>query len=497
MKKLSMLLMFVLPMVMASHHALAQEVTITLYPGWNWISYPRADTLDIATGLGSITPTDGDMIKFQAGFTTYMYGTWYGSVSQFVPGKGLMYKSMNPNTINFVFGENSIPSVTTLEVSDIGQTTATGSGDVVASGGETVTERGICWSTSHNPTTSGSHANNGTGTGTFTINMTGLTANTTYYVRAYATNSKGTAYGNEVSFTTLGGGGSGNVPEGAINGLFTINANGDQVYFSQGNLQYQASTNTWRFAENQWDFVGGTQSNGGGSYSNFGNVSGSTNNLISSTYAGWIDLFGWGTSGYNHGANCYQPWSTSQVYSDYYTYGIWNSNLYDQNGTADWGYNPISNGGNEENVWRTLTQPEWDYVMNTRNTVSGIRFVKAKVAGVSGIILFPDNWDENCFTIFGINNSSAGFTSNSLTEAIWESIFEANGAVFLPTTGYRISKTWYKYSYSGYYRSASYYNSYDVYSLGFDSSAVSTVFHSDGGYSRYNGFSVRLVFDAE
>jgi len=65
-----------------------------------------------------------------------------------------------------------------------------------------VTGRGICWSTSHNPTTNDSHASSGTGTGSFTVEMTGLTANTIYYVRAYAQNSAGTAYGDEESFST-------------------------------------------------------------------------------------------------------------------------------------------------------------------------------------------------------------------------------------------------------------------------------------------------------
>ena len=94
------------------------------------------------------------------------------------------------------------PTVTTSQVTDVTQTTATGGGNVTNSGGATVTERGICWSTSHNPTTSGSYASSGTGTGSFTVNMTGLTPGTTYYVRAYATNSQGTSYGSEVSFTT-------------------------------------------------------------------------------------------------------------------------------------------------------------------------------------------------------------------------------------------------------------------------------------------------------
>ena len=97
----------------------------------------------------------------------------------------------------------TLPTVTTSQATSITQTTATGGGNVTSDGNATVTERGICWSTTHNPTTSGSHANNGTGTGSYSVNMTGLTANTTYYVRAYAINSAGTAYGNnEVSFTT-------------------------------------------------------------------------------------------------------------------------------------------------------------------------------------------------------------------------------------------------------------------------------------------------------
>lgn len=96
----------------------------------------------------------------------------------------------------------SLPIITTGEVSDITKTTATGSGNVTDNGGDNLIERGICWSTSHNPSIDGNHANNGTETGAFTVNITGLTANTTYYVKAYAKNSIGTAYGEEISFTT-------------------------------------------------------------------------------------------------------------------------------------------------------------------------------------------------------------------------------------------------------------------------------------------------------
>ncbi|MEI7726806.1 MAG: LamG-like jellyroll fold domain-containing protein, partial [Bacteroidota bacterium] len=97
----------------------------------------------------------------------------------------------------------ALPTVTTSVVSNITQNTAIGGGDVTSEGGAGVTDRGICWSTSPNPTISDSHTTNGSGQGVFVSNLTGLPANTLCYLRAYATNSVGTAYGNEVSFTTL------------------------------------------------------------------------------------------------------------------------------------------------------------------------------------------------------------------------------------------------------------------------------------------------------
>ena len=112
------------------------------------------------------------------------------------------------------------PTVTTTAISDVDKTTATGGGNVTADGGATVTARGICWSTSQNPTVSDSHTTDGTGTGSFTSAMTSLAANTTYYVRAYATNSAGTAYGEHVSFTTLPDGIPGDVD---CDGMLTIN----------------------------------------------------------------------------------------------------------------------------------------------------------------------------------------------------------------------------------------------------------------------------------
>ena len=96
----------------------------------------------------------------------------------------------------------SAPIVTTNSVTNITQTTAKCGGNVTYDGGASVTARGVCWSTSHNPTINDSHTSNGSGNGCFVSNISNLSNGTTYYVRAYAVNSAGTAYGNEMGFVT-------------------------------------------------------------------------------------------------------------------------------------------------------------------------------------------------------------------------------------------------------------------------------------------------------
>jgi hypothetical protein len=98
-------------------------------------------------------------------------------------------------------GGGSPPTVTTQPVTNITGTTATGNGTVVADGGDTITERGVCWSTSLNPTTSDSKATSAGTTGSYTASITGLSNGTLYHVRAYAINGAGTSYGSDVTFT--------------------------------------------------------------------------------------------------------------------------------------------------------------------------------------------------------------------------------------------------------------------------------------------------------
>ncbi len=182
--------------------------------------------------------------------------------------------------------------------------------------------------------------------------------------------------------------------DGKLTGAFTINADGDQIVFSQGNLQYQASTSTLRFATNQYDMIGADNAN------------------ISDTYTGWIDLFGWGTG------NC--PTKKSTVDEDYSTF-------------TDWGVNAISNGGNEANLWRTLTRYEWAYLIQTRTNAADLKG-QATVADVHGYVLLPDSWTLPAGLSFAASPNN--WTTNVYTAEQWTQM-EAAGAVFLPATGYR------------------------------------------------------------
>jgi uncharacterized protein (TIGR02145 family) len=106
------------------------------------------------------------------------------------------------NEVTFTSTPIVVPTLTTAAISSIAITTAVSGGNITADGNGEVTARGVCWSTTTGPTTTNSKTSDATGTGSFTSNLTALVAGTTYYVRAYATNSAGTAYGNEITFIT-------------------------------------------------------------------------------------------------------------------------------------------------------------------------------------------------------------------------------------------------------------------------------------------------------
>ena len=269
------------------------------------------------------------------------------------------------------------------------------------------------------------------------------------------------------------------IENGAIKAAFSV-SDSKQVYFSQGNLQYQASTGTWRFAEHQYDIIGGDNAN------------------ISSSYSGWIDLFGWGTSGWNSGANAYQPWSRSPSYSYYYPGGDYTNNLTGSYANADWGvYNAVVNGGNQTGLWRTLTGEEWGYLINTRTDASSKKAL-ASIDGINGLVLLPDNWtlpDGLAFNS-GISDYEQDYEQNAYSATEWVKM-ERNGAVFLPAAGYRsnpvsnniVARGW---NSQGEYWSSSASGYYAANSLYFGSYHVNT---SNG--NRDDGRSVRLVQDVK
>ena len=167
--------------------------TVTLR-GVCWEIYPNPTTADYKTTDGSGT---GVFVSNLTGLTanTLYYVRAYAQNSAGIGyGNELTFTTL-PNPV--------IPTVTTTAVTDITQTTATSGGNITSDGGATVTLRGVCWNTYPNPTTADYKTTDGSGTGVFVSNLTGLTANTFYYVRAYAQNSAGIAYGSELTFTTL------------------------------------------------------------------------------------------------------------------------------------------------------------------------------------------------------------------------------------------------------------------------------------------------------
>ena len=266
-----------------------------------------------------------------------------------------------------------------------------------------------------------------------------------------------------------GNGGGDTLTEGVLPGEFSV-SRGKTVHFSQGNLQYQASTQTWRFSAKQYICIGDSNSN------------------ISSTYSGWIDLFAWGTSGWNSGATCYQPWSTSTSDADY----AFSTNMTGAYDSADWGvYNAIQNGGNAPGRWRTLTGTEWNYLLYTR-TDAASKAGYATVAGVTGVILLPDSFADpmknNGSRAFA-PKATTGWDANVYTAEDWAAM-EAAGAVFLPAAGGRYNTRVLNVGTNGYYWSSAYSQGDNAGFVHFESTDIDMNCHNLN-----NGRSVRLVKD--
>ena len=145
------------------------------------------DGTGAGTFVSNISGLEPNTTYYVRAYATNGAGTGYGSA------------------MSFTTLEAGLPVLSTAEVTEITHTTAVVGGNITDDGGATVTARGVCWSTNQNPTISDNKTEDGNGVGSFTSNISGLEPNTTYYVRAYATNSAGTGYGSTISFTTKDG----------------------------------------------------------------------------------------------------------------------------------------------------------------------------------------------------------------------------------------------------------------------------------------------------
>ena len=247
---------------------------------------------------------------------------------------------------------------------------------------------------------------------------------------------------------------------GAVLSAFSV-GEGRQVMFSRGNLQYQPSTGSWRFAGNQFDTVG------------------RYNAYASETYQGWIDLFGWGTSGYagcmpyTITTNCddYAPNHTDISHTDY-----------------DWGVpNAIIRGGDRSEMWRTLTYDEWEYIIYKRPNAIYLHG-QATVMGVGGYLLMPDIWD--CPDDVHFAPDAPDRYTNTYNRQQWIRLQQL-GVVFLPAAGVRDGKNVNAVGQFGYYWTSKAANR----SLSYCVNIYNNIPADLNTAYRYLGHSVRLVKD--
>ena len=447
-------------------------------------SHPTIDDAHLASGAG--------VGRFDCQLTELQPETVYYLRAYAVCAEGVFYGNEK------IFGTNAFPlEVHTRSVSDITSTRVQGIGEVVGDGGYEVMERGFCWSTEPLPTIEDRHVWAGTGMGEFSWHFSGLERGVTHYVRAYAINENEIAYGEELEFVPSGVVTS--WPDGVLPGSFSVSED-RKVRFSQGNLQYNPSEGVWRFAEYQWDFVGG-ESDADYVGTVYENGVRCDNSLVSMNYNGWVDLFGWGTSGWDNGNVFYQPYDYSSHSNVCALYGPpGNFDLTGEYAQADWGSNSISNGGSRQ--WRTITAEELTYLLFDRVTPSFMRFVKAEVAGIRGLILLPDDWSPSTYHFRAIN-VDLDYSVNLVQGRDWLDVLEPAGAVFLPAAGNRFNDLYWNSILQSLHTYGSYWTSTqgtgvdyatELAFSGYEEGYVSYSFVNESSY-RSNGDSVRLILD--
>lgn len=324
-------------------------------------------------------------------------------------------------------GTQTVATVTTEEVTEITKTTAVCGGEVKSENGWAVTERGVCWGVEPNPTPSDNCTVDGEGVGKFTSEITGLEPGTKYYVRAYAKNAAGTGFGAERSFTTLENGGGGD-------GRFSVSST-TTVEFAPGNLYWDGSA--FRFEANQW-----------------------------SSASAWDA---------NHVSNFFWSKTASVAYvSSYSDSGASTSDVFFTNATETTANPNFHVSGETAGTWRTLSQTEWNYLLNSRANASSLRAWKELDGGThKGLVILPDGTDVSVMS--SITKTSALATC---------------GAVFLPAAGFRYGTDVSVVGSYGLYWSSTPFEDYEgsAYGMVFNSGlAITDYDYRDGGYA------VRLV----
>ena len=251
-----------------------------------------------------------------------------------------------------------------------------------------------------------------------------------------------------------------------IKGKFSVSPT-QQVYFSKGNLRASKNSSwSWSFAPNQLSYVGNASANT--------NIDGDGSMNVSSDYL-YVDLFGWSTDARHFGIS-------NNTNNSYYSGEF-----------VDWGsVDEVKAGIGSD--WYTLESTKWRYLFKTRSTTSGIRYTKASIDGAYGIILLPDDWNTEYYTLnskyLNDNCAEVGFAAcNVITSENWTNKLEAHGAVFLRAAGQRDGQTVSYDNGRGYYWSCNEYNDVSGIRLYFAGNEVSP----DAGGGKHFGYSVRLV----
>jgi uncharacterized protein (TIGR02145 family) len=196
---------------------------------WSTNENPTIDDNKTEDGTGagsftsSVTGLEPNTTYYLRAYATNSAGTSYGSIMSFTT-------------------QARFPVLSTREVTDITENSATSGGNITDDGGVLITAHGVCWSTNENPTIDDNKTEDGTGAGSFTSSVTGLEPNTTYYLRAYATNSAGTSYGSIMSFTTQEGSSGSTFTDPRDGKVYQTVVIGNQEWMAE-NLAYLPSVN--------------------------------------------------------------------------------------------------------------------------------------------------------------------------------------------------------------------------------------------------------------